>query len=218
MTVIINWLNGFVEFYIKGGIFMYPLALVALGSVILIIERLLFLRENRINSDQFQFELRTALKENNIEQAIVLAARTRGFIGRVLEECLRRVKAGETDVDAATEKVIISEMTAMEKSRGWLVAFYQVAPLLGILGTVWGMIVVFMAIEQSSAADPRMLANGIYQALITTVAGLLIAIPVLLFVEHLRKSTNHLLSLLDIYLAEIRDWIRQHGKPEVPRG
>lgn len=214
----INWLTTTMDMCMKGGIFMIPLALVALSSIILIIERILFLRENRIDGDRFQFELRTALKENNLEQAAVLAARTRGFIGRIIEECLLRIKAGETDVDDATEKVILSEMTAMEKSRGWLVAFYQVAPLLGILGTVWGLIIAFMAIEKTAATDPRLLAGGIYQALITTVSGLMIAIPVLLFVEHLRKSTNYLLSLLDIYLAEIRDWVRLRPKPEVSRG
>ncbi|MBU4212293.1 MAG: MotA/TolQ/ExbB proton channel family protein [Verrucomicrobia bacterium] len=213
-----TWLTTTVDMCMRGGIFMIPLALVALGSIILMIERMLFLHENCIDGDRFQFELRTALKENNLEQAIVLAARTKGFIGRIIEECLLRIKAGEKDVDDATEKVILSEMTAMEKSRGWLVAFYQVAPLLGILGTVWGLIVAFMVIEKTAATDPRMLAGGIYQALITTVTGLLIAIPVILFVEHLRKNTNYLLSLLDIYLAEIRDWIRQNGKLEVKRG
>ena len=213
-----SWMSTTVDMCIRGGIFMIPLGLVALAAIVLMIERLLFLRENRIDGDRFQFELRAALKENNLDQAVVLAARTRGFIGRIIEECLLRIKAGETDVDAATEKVILSEMTAMEKSRGWLVAFYQVAPLLGILGTVWGLIVAFMVIEKTAATDPRLLAGGIYQALITTVAGLVIAIPVLLFVEHLRKSTNYLLSLLDIYLAEIRDWVRLRGKPEVGRG
>lgn len=213
-----TWLTATIAMLIKGGIFMIPLGLLALGSIILMIERLLFLRENRIDGDRFQFELRAALKENNLDQAIVLAARTKGFIGRIVEECLLRIKGGEKDVDDATEKVILSEMTAMEKSRGWLVTFYQVAPLLGILGTVWGLIVAFMVIEKTAATDPRLLAGGIYQALITTVTGLAIAIPVLLFVEHLRKNTNYLLSLLDIYLAEIRDWVRQRARPEVNRG
>jgi len=212
------WITTAVDMCIKGGIFMIPLGLVALGSIILIIERQLFLRENRVAGDKFQFELRAALKDNNIEQAIVLSARTKGFIGRIVGECLLRIKAGEKDVDAATEKIILSEMTAMEKSRGWLVAFYQVAPLLGILGTVWGLIVAFMVIEKTAATDPSLLAGGIYQALISTVTGLLIAIPVLLFVEHLRKGTNYLLSLLDIYLAEIRDWVRHNGSTEVKHG
>jgi len=207
-----TWITATINMCVKGGIFMIPLGLVALGSIILIIERMLFLRQNRIDGDRFHFELRAALKENDVE------AKTKGFIGRIIEECLLRIKAGERDVDDATEKVILSEMTAMEKSRGWLVTFYQVAPLLGILGTVWGLIVAFMVIEKTAATDPRMLAGGIYQALITTVGGLLIAIPVLIFVEHLRKNTNYLLSLLDIYLAEIRDWVRQQEKTEAKRG
>lgn len=213
-----NWITTTVDMCIKGGIFMIPLGIIALVTIALVIERLLFLRENRIDGDRFQFELRTALKESNLDLAIVLAARTKGVIGRIIEECLLRLKAGETDVDDATEKVILSEMTAMEKSRGWLVVFYQIAPLIGILGTIWGLIIAFMVIEQSATTDPHLLAGGIYQALITTVAGLVIAIPILLFVEYLRKCTNYILSLLDIYLAEIRDWVRQRAKTEVSRG
>ena len=209
-----TWFSAVINFCVKGGFFMIPLGIVALAALVLAVERILYLRENRIDGDRFQFELRTALKENNLDQAIVLAARTHGLIGRVIGECLLRFKSGETDVDAATEKVILSEMVATERSRGWLIAFYQAAPLLGILGTIWGLIDAFMVIERSVTTDPHQLAGGIYQALITTVAGLLIAIPVLLFVEHLRKSTNNILSMLDIYLAEIRDWVRQRNKTE----
>ena len=69
-----------------------------------------------------------------------------------------------------------------------------------------------MVIERSATTDAHLLAGGVYQALITTVAGLVIAIPILIFVEYLRKRSNIILSLLDIYLAEIRDWCRRRDK------
>jgi biopolymer transport protein ExbB len=209
-----SWLQTVVDLCIKGGFFMIPLFAVALVGVVLTVERLLYLRENRIDSDQFHFDLKTALKENSIEQAIALAARTRGVIGRVLQEGFLRIKAGETDIAAATEKVILSEMMAMEKSRGWIVNMSQVAPLLGILGTVWGLVVAFMTIEKTASTDPRLLANGIYQALITTVAGLLIAIPLIIFQEHLRKQTNQILGLLDLYLVEVKEWLAANRRQE----
>jgi len=209
-----EWLKTGVDLCFKGGIFMIPLAAVALTALVLVIERFIYLWENRIDADKFHYELKTALKENNLDQAIVLAARTKGFIGKVIEEGLLRIKAGETDVESATEKVILTEMMSMEKSRGWLVNMYQIAPLLGILGTVWGLVVAFMAIEQTASTDPRLLASGIYQALITTVAGLLIAIPVLILLEHIRKGTNRILSLLDLYLAEIKDWLAHRSRKE----
>jgi biopolymer transport protein ExbB len=196
---------------IKGGIFMIPLFMVALTGIVLMIERWLYLRENRINSDQFHFDLKTALKEDSIDQAIALAARTKGVIGRVLQEGFLRIKAGETDIGTATEKVILSEMMAMEKSRGWIVNMSQISPLLGILGTVWGLVVAFMTIEKTASTDPRLLAGGIYQALITTVAGLLIAIPLIIFQEHLRKQTNQILGLLDLYLVEVKEWLALKG-------
>jgi biopolymer transport protein ExbB len=134
------------------------------------------------------------------------------MIGRVIGEGLQRIKDGESDIEAATEKVILSEMVSIEKSRGWLVNMSQIAPLLGILGTVWGLVVAFIAIERTAATDPRSLANGIYQALITTVAGLLITIPVMIALEYIRKETNQILHLLDIYLAEIKEWLGRRGR------
>lgn len=206
-----SWIQNILDLGIKGGFFMIPLLAVALSGLVLMIERWLYLRENRLNSDQFHFDLKTVLKENSIDQAIALTARTKGVIGRVLQEGFLRIKAGEKDVGTATEKVILSEMMSMEKSRGWIVNMSQVAPLLGILGTVWGLVVAFMTIETTASTDPRLLAGGIYQALITTVAGLLIAIPLIIFQEHVRKQTNHILALLDLYLVEIKEWLAQNG-------
>jgi len=213
-----SWISGTIQMCVKGGIFMIPLGVVALISIALFIERLIYLRKNKINGDTFHFELRSALKDNSLDQAIVLAARTKGMIGRVIEEGLLRIKDGESDIEAATEKVILSEMVSIEKSRGWLVNMSQIAPLLGILGTVWGLVVAFMSIEQTASTDPRILASGIYQALITTVAGLLISIPVLIALEYIRKETNQILHLLDIYLAEIKEWLERRGKAVTENG
>lgn len=207
-----NWLSAFVDICVKGGVFMIPLALVALAGIVLMIERLLYLRENRVDGDRFHYELKTALKDDDLDQAVVLAAKTPGIVGKVLQEGLLRVKAGETDVAAATEKAILGEMMAVQRSRGWIVNLSQVAPLLGILGTVWGLVVAFMAIERSASTDPKILAGGIYQALITTVAGLIIAIPLIIFQEHLRKETNRILAFLDLYLAEIKDWVARRDR------
>ena len=207
-----SWITTTIDMCVKGGIFMIPLGVVALVSVVLFIERLIYLYRNRIDGDKLHFELRSSLKDNSLDQAIVLAARTKGMIGRVIEEGLLRIKEGESNIEAATEKVILFEMVSIEKSRGWLVNMSQIAPLLGILGTVWGLVVAFIAIERTASTDPRILASGIYQALITTVAGLLISIPVLIALEFIRKETNQILHLLDIYLAEIKEWLEHRGK------
>lgn len=193
----------------KGGFFMIPLLVVAAAALAVVVERLLYLRENRIDWDRFQFELRSALRENHLDKAVVLAAKTRGLVGRVMQEALLRVQAGETDLDRATEKVILAEMGAMEKSRGWLATLIQVAPMLGLIGTVQGMIMVFMTIERTASADPRVLGGGIYTKLITTFTGLIIAVPASLAQEHIRKRSNDILHHLELYLLEVKDWVRQ---------
>lgn len=209
-------LRFLVDMFFKGGIFMWPLLAVAVVSIVLIIERWIYLRENRIAWDRFQFELKAALKENNLDKAVVLAAKTKGMVGRVMQECLLRVQAGHSDIEEATEKEILTEMSSMERSRGWLATMVQIAPLLGLIGTVQGMIQCFMKIEASAQTDPRMLAGGIYTALITTFAGLVIAIPVSIAQEHIRKETNKILHHLDIYLVEVREWLEAKGRPAGP--
>lgn len=196
-----------VDLCMKGGVFMIPLAVVALAGLVLCIERWLFLRENRVQGDSFHYKLKTALQENDLDAAVVVAAKTKGVVGRVMEEGLLKVKDGKTDIVTATEKAIHGEMDAMEKSRGWLVTVAQIAPLLGIVGTVYGMIVAFMAIEQSASTDPKLLAGGIYQALITTLVGLIIAIVITIAMEYIRKETNKILHFLDLFLIETRDWL-----------
>jgi len=214
----VDALKLMVDLSLKGGPLMVPLALVALVSVVLIIERFLYLRANRIDGDKFHFELKSALKEGDLNKAIVLAARTRGVVGRVVEEGLLRVQDGETNVETATEKVIHNEMSQMERSRGWLVNLGQVAPLLGILGTVQGMILCFMRIEQAGAADPKMLAGGIYMALETTVAGLVIAVPVTIAQEYFRNQTNNILHYLDLCLIEVREWMDKTRRSQKTHG
>src|SRR5688572_16931490 len=104
-----DMLRFLVDMFFKGGVFMWPLLACALAGIVLIIERLFYLRENKVDHDRFQFELKSALKENDLEKAIVLAAKTKGVVGRVMQEGLLRVQAGQTDIEEATEKEILHE-------------------------------------------------------------------------------------------------------------
>jgi biopolymer transport protein ExbB len=198
----------------KGGFFMIPLVIVAIVTVGIVVERLLYLRENEIDWDRFHFELKSALRDNDLDRGIVLAAKTKGIIGRVMGECLLRVQAGRTDIEKATEKEILSEMSSMERSRGWLGTMIQIAPLLGLLGTVQGMIIVFMKIEGAQTMDPHIFAGGIYTKLITTFTGLIIAVPAAVAQEHIRRRINKILHYLDLYLLEVRDWTMQKNGPQ----
>jgi len=213
-----NAIQTVVELFFKGGIFMWPLLACAITGIVLVIERFLFLRDNRVDWDRLQFELRSLLKNNELDKAIALAAKTPGIVGRVLHECLLRVQNGERNVETASEKEILNEMASMHKSRGWLATIIQISPLLGLIGTVQGMIMVFMQIEASATVDPRMLGAGIYTKLITTFTGLLIVIPLSVAQEEIRKRTNDILHHLDLCLVEVREWLdeqqrREEGRP-----
>lgn len=203
-----------VDLYFKGGVFMHLLLALAVVTIVLIVERMMYLRENTLDWDKFQFELRSALKNDDLGKAIAISARTKGLVGRVMQECLLKVQAGERSIEEATDKEILVEMASMEKSRGWIATMIRIAPWMGLTGTVIGMMQCFMQIEQSGTADPRLLANGIYTKLITTFAGLAIAITASVAHEYIRKECNKILHHLDLYLFEVRDWLKTQ-RPEV---
>jgi biopolymer transport protein ExbB len=100
----------------------------------------------------------------------------------------------------------------MEKSRDWLTTIATISPLLGILGSVYGMIVAFNRIEQSGGTDPKLLAGGLSIALICTVSGLVIAIPATVAHDYVRKQTNNILHSMDLYLLEIGEWLEKKKK------
>src|SRR5688572_21429613 len=135
-----------VDLYFKGGFFMHLLLAVAVVTIILIVERIMYLRENTLDWDKFQFELRSALKNDDLGKAIAISARTKGLVGRVMQECLLKVQAGERSIEEATDKEILVEMASMEKSRGWIATMIRIAPWMGLTGTVIGMMQCFMQI------------------------------------------------------------------------
>src|SRR6185295_1925995 len=106
-------IHTIVDLFFKGGIFMWPLLACAIAGIVLVVERFMFLRDNRVDWDRLQFELRALLKNNELDKAIALATKTPGVVGRVLHECLLRIQNGERNVEAATEKEILNEMASM---------------------------------------------------------------------------------------------------------
>ncbi|GAB4342741.1 MAG: MotA/TolQ/ExbB proton channel family protein [Calditrichia bacterium] len=192
----------------KGGwlmIFIGIFSLIALG---IFIERLIVLRKAKINLNAFLIRLRQLLGKKDYESALALCANTPSPISRVLERGIRLHGQSREEIKDAVESAGRAEIYQLEKGFAALATIAGVAPLTGFLGTVTGMIQAFMRIQELGGnVNATVLAGGIWEALITTAAGLLVGILTLLaynylvakvqrFIFELEVSSTNLLELL----------------------
>ena len=166
-----------VELFEKGGPFMWPLLFALVLGVAVILERLWTLSRASIDTKRFFEKVQEALEAGGPEKAAEVCANTRGPVASIFHAGLLRLDRGIDHVEKAIESSGSVEMAFLEKGMVWLATVANVAPLLGFLGTVSGMIKAFQAIAEAGDVEPSIVASGISEALITTATGLAIAIP-----------------------------------------
>lgn len=189
--------HGATSFLMKGGPIMIPLILVGLAALIMIVERVLFLRKNRIEASGLMDKLSGLLKEKRYPEAKRLLEETPGALARVLKHGLSRIDRERQAVQEAIEEAILSELPPLKRFLSAIGIMGSISPLLGLLGTVSGMISTFNVITRFGSGDPKLLSGGISEALITTEVGLAIAIPVLLLHNHLSNRVEEIISKME---------------------
>ncbi|HPU84230.1 MAG TPA: MotA/TolQ/ExbB proton channel family protein [Candidatus Latescibacteria bacterium] len=164
------------QLWIDGGIFMWPLGFCLIIGIAFALERMFTLTFAQINTEKFFTQLAAAMKEGGVEKAIEVCNGTRGPVAAVLREGLLRVKQGIDHVEKAIASAGAVEASFLQRGMIVIASVTVIAPFFGFLGTVWGMVIAFKAIAEAGDVNPTIVANGISQALITTVGGLIIAI------------------------------------------
>ncbi|RLC48884.1 MAG: MotA/TolQ/ExbB proton channel family protein [Candidatus Cloacimonadota bacterium] len=170
--------SGLVDLYIQGGFVMWPMLILVIWAVATIIWRIVALRYAKINVNNLLEKITPYIEENNIDEAIEICAKTRGPVANILHAGLLKADQGIEAVEKAIEGAGILEMSFLEKGLVALATTINLAPMLGFLGTVVGMIRAFQSIAAAGEVEPTIVASGISEALITTAAGLAVAIPV----------------------------------------
>ena len=193
-----GFFNLIVQYFNEGGEFMWPVLVALILGLAIFLERIITLNLADIDTRKFVVDVQEALDEGGVPAARQLCAETRGPVASVFQAGLMRVDEG---IDAA-EKAISSygsiEMTFLERGLVWLSLFIAIAPMLGFLGTVVGMIQAFDAIEQAGDISPTLVAGGIKVALLTTAAGLLAGII-------LQVGYNYCVSKIDRIISEMEE-------------
>ena len=180
-----------------GGPVMVPLALVALLGLLMILERAIFLTRTDRDVDALLAAVSPRVRAGDFAGAATLVAQGGGPVRRVLRAGIEHGQRRVANLDEALQEAILAELPTLERFLGGLAVAAAVAPLLGLLGTVTGMINLFQVITVHGTGNARLLSGGISEALITTEAGLIIAIPLLLAHAWLSRQVRNLVSHMD---------------------
>ena len=173
------------DFFVKGGVIMYPILFCSILALFVIVERFLVLRKAKIDAGQFMLRLRSVLQRGSVSEAINFCSKTEAPLANILKKGLVKYPEGHGRMREAIENAGREETFKLEYRLGVLASVAGIAPLLGFLGTVTGMTSAFRTIEQlSGAANPSDLAGGIWEALLTTVFGLVVGIIALGFYNY----------------------------------
>ncbi len=185
--------------FIEGGPgFMASVLLCLILGVALAIERIIYLTLSETNTEKFLSKIDAALKDGGAPAAMEVCRNTRGPVASIFYQGLSRADQGLEAVEKSVTSYGGVQMTYLEKNLSWIQLFIAIAPMLGFLGTVVGMVGAFDAIEAAGDISPTVVAGGIKVALITTIGGLIVAIILQLFY-------NYLLSKIEKITIQMED-------------
>jgi biopolymer transport protein ExbB len=210
--------SGLVELFLKGGMFMWPLLGSSIIGVAVIIERFVTLSRARTDVRKLMKRVLDTLHSKGVDAAASECERTRGPIAAILHAGLKRAERGAEAVERAIETAGTIETSFLERGLIWLATLATVAPLLGFLGTVSGMIRAFNAIANAEQVNAKLVASGISEALITTAAGLIIAIPMQAFHNYFVSQIDRFIIEMEESTADLVDTLVMLGKTQPAGG
>ncbi|MDE5806294.1 MAG: MotA/TolQ/ExbB proton channel family protein [Paramuribaculum sp.] len=201
------------ELCVNAGVIMIPLALLALISIYVFIERALVIRRASRKDTNFMARIKDYIHEGDIKAARQLCKSTDTPYARLIDKGISRIGRPMNDVLVTIENTGNIEVAALGKGLPWLATTAAGAPMLGFLGTVVGMVQSFYSLASAgSAAGISVLADGIYQALVTTVAGLIVGILALFAYNYLVAAINGVMRGLETNTMEFMDLLNEPVK------
>lgn len=203
-----------IDLIIKGGIFMYPIMFCSIVALAVFLERLWILRRTHTIPERFISQVGELLKKQKISEAIILCQSDMSSIAKIFMAGLKNTEKGMWLVKEAIQERGSREATILEKNVGILSTIANLTPLLGLLGTVSGMIKTFNAISVQGIGNPAPLAGGIAEALITTATGLCIAIPTLVCYRFLKDKASALIFEMEENSIRLVELIESYGSPD----
>ncbi|HPG40341.1 MAG TPA: MotA/TolQ/ExbB proton channel family protein [bacterium] len=198
-------MGSIISFFVKGGTVMYPILLALIFGIVVIIERVIFiLFKNRIDSALFVNKIAELIKSGNINKAIEYCNISDAALPNITKAGLQELHSSPANVQNALELAAMVEIPKLEKRINYLAMIANVATLLGLLGTIFGLISSFAAVAHAEAAEKAtLLTAGISIAMNTTAFGLVVAIPCLIGYTYLTEKTNEIIDEINENVARL---------------
>ena len=198
---------------LKGGFIMIPLLALSLVCIYILVERSLVLKAALKEDRTFMKRIKDYITEGEFESAMKLCKNTNTPYARLIQKGVSRIGRPMNDVLVAIENVGNLEVASLEKGFSWLATTAAGAPMIGFLGTVIGMVEAFFALASAGgSANVSILANGIYEALVTTVAGLIVGIISMFAYNYLVSRVNRVMNQLEAKTMEFMDLLNEPVK------
>ena len=183
---------------------IWPILIASAVAVMVFIERVLHFHRAQINSMEFLNGVRNVLKRDNLVEALSICDATPGPVARLVKVAILNRERGREGVREALEEAGLVEVPPLEDKLNLLATIAQIAPLMGLLGTVLGLIRIFATLQaQGTMAHMELLAGGVWQALICTAAGLAVAIPCYAAYNYLVSRVNGIVLDMEKAATEI---------------
>ena len=199
--------------FVEGSaIFMSFIALSLIIGLSFCLERIIYLNLSQINTKKFLLEVETKMNENDVEGAKTIARNTRGPVASICYQALSRLHGNVDEIDKSITAAGSVQTGLLEKNLTWISLFIAIAPSLGFLGTVIGMVISFENIQQFGDISPAIIAGGMKIALITTVGGLIVAIILQLFYNYILTKIEGIVNDMEDDAILILDIITQYKR------
>lgn len=195
-----------------GGPILWVLVVISIGAFAVVLERIVFFARNEKNiGDTFKDEILSLVANKKIDEAIALCDTKKSCVASAVKKFLQKAPKGidVQDYEFILKEITIKETSPYESRLNLLASVISISPMLGLLGTVTGMIRAFTNISKYGAGDAAIVADGIAEALLTTAAGLMIAIPVIVVYNYLNRRLEKMENEIDDVVTNIINIFRR---------
>lgn len=189
------------------------MSLVAIALVIglaFCIERILYLSLSEINAKKLMADIDQKVEAGQVEEAKTLCRNTRGPVASICYQGLMRIDDSLDDIERSVASYGTVQAANLEKGCSWITLFIAMAPSLGFLGTVIGMVMAFDQIQQAGDISPTIVASGMKVALITTIFGIIVALILQVFYNYILSKIEHIISQMEESSITLMDIIAKH--------
>ena len=196
----------------KGGWVMIPLAILALLGLIIFFERYLTIRKASKDESQLTMQVRSSIKTGNLDSAVAICKNSNTPLGRMLQKGLLRIGRPIKDIEGAIENIGRLEVSKLEKNIGILGVIAGIAPMLGFVGTIIGVITIFHDVSVKGVIEIGTISGGLYIKMISSATGLIIGIIAYILYNILNAMVDRVVLKMETDSIEFIDLLEEPGR------